>query len=327
MTIRTHRTVFPNETETTTMELGQDADTTTSGSSHHKATRIISVLCATALVAMMLVSKPSDFNEMNTLISRITGGNPVAATLYPGGSIISSDGSGNSSSRRALSSSSGATVQVFYDATATSQTSMVRKFQHELAGAGTMIEAVPLDVQKPSPASVSNVPGAAERIEELVKAQQPHLALEVLKYCSFLNGGSGLFLDASSSILMDTLEHVLQGIHGGKSNLAVVNDGFLPSSIHGALLYMHPNHATTNRKLAQQMLEILITTNMETLLSNPTLLPKSLYDLIAVDSGLGSLTAGAGDRWYILQHSCTIEPLGGRPATAPISTYALQSYR
>lgn len=223
--------------------------------------------------------------------------------------------------RRQLLETSSTVVKVYYDA-ASESSNLFRKFQQELSAAGSLVEGAPLDVNAP----VTCPGGASERIQELIELEQPHLALEILKYCGIAyGGGSGLFLDAGSSVLVDTLTQLLEGYHG--KNVAVLNDSFLSSSIHGGLLFFHPNHATANIAIAKQMLEILLTTKVQNLLSNPTLLPKSLYDLLAVEANLSQLVAGSSDKWYFLQHSCIIEPLGGRQATAPISTYALQSYR
>jgi hypothetical protein len=213
------------------------------------------------------------------------------------------------------------TIKVYFDATATSSI-LFRKFQQDVTAAGSLIEMVPLDVNTPNACPTT----ASERIQELLQADQYHLALEVLKYCVVAHGGgSGLFLDAGASVMVDTLVRVLQG-YGDKS-LAVLNDPFLPSSIHGGLLFFHPNYSATNAVMASQMLELLVSTKLEALVSNPTLLPKSLYDLLAAESNLSQLAVGASDRWYFFQHSCIIEPLGGRQATAPISAFALQSYR
>lgn len=199
-------------------------------------------------------------------------------------------------------------IRVLYDAAA-SQSSLFRRFQNELND----LEAVPLNVHDPPP-FLRNCNGAQERLEAFLQAKQPHLALEVLKYCGLQEGG--VYVDAASSVMVDTLEHVVQG-----HNMAVLNDPFLPSSIHGALLVIQ------NSQIPKKMLEILTTTKLETLMSNPTLLPKSLYDLVATEAGVETLSVGSNGKWYLFQHSCMMDPLGGRQVTAPISTYALQSYR
>ncbi len=200
-------------------------------------------------------------------------------------------------------------IRVYYDSTA-SRSPLFRKFQSELNDG---IEAIPLDVHAP-PSFLQSCSGAPERVAGMIEAHQPHLALEVLKYCALQQGG--VYVDAASSVLMDTLEHLHQG-----RNVAVLNDPFLPASIHGALLVVQ------NSKIPKSMLEILLTTKLETLISTPTLLPKSLYDLVATEVGVETLSVGKNGPWYLLQHTCIMDPLGGRQVTAPISTYALQSYR
>lgn len=220
--------------------------------------------------------------------------------------------------RRLLSTSS---VKLYYDI-ATESSTLFRRFQQELTNAEAFIDVSPLNVNTPN-ACPEN---AKERIRELLRLDQQHLALEVLKYCSVVhNGGSGLFLDAGASVLVDTLSHLVTGY--GDKNIAVLNDPFLPFSIHGGLVFFHPNHAAANIAMANRMLETLVSTNIEALISTPTLLPKSLYDSMAQELNRSQLAAGPDDHWYFLQHSCTIEPLGGRQATVPISALAMQSYR
>jgi hypothetical protein len=152
------------------------------------------------------------------------------------------------------------------------------------------------------------------------------LAIELLKYCAFVHYGGGLYLD-STSPLVDTFDHILfskASTTTTTTNMAVLNDAFLPRSIHGALLRLQNN----DNDVAKDMLQILLTTSLPVLESSPLLLAKSLYDLIAAKAGVGKLSAGAvGDDWFFLQHSCTINPLGGRQVTAPVSNYALNSYR
>lgn len=272
-----------------------------------RAALVVSALCAVLLVANMIFLA----QEESTFLSKLSRNTET-----------------DSSHRSLLFSASN--LRVFYDATSeSSSTTLSRRMQIELKSDAdtSKLEPVPLDVHKP-PSFVRDCPGASERMQSLLKLGQDHLALEVLKYCGFVTSrGTGLYIDSGASVLMDTLDHVLQVVGGGRSNIAVLNDPFMASSIHGAMLYLNPNHASKNLAVAQAMLEILISTKVEILLSNPTLLPKSLYDLVATDAGMSQLTAGQDERWYLLQHSCTIDPLGGRQVTAPISSFALQSYR
>jgi hypothetical protein len=144
-----------------------------------------------------------------------------------------------------------------------------------------------------------------------------HLALELLKYCALSEGG--LFLD-SDSPMVSTLEDLMLG--SKTKNMAVLNDEYVPRAIHGAFLYLKDG------SIAQQMVQVLTTTSFDVLKSSPLLLPKSLYDAIAAQAKVGALTPGAlNEDWHLLQHKCTINPLGGRQVTAPISNYALNSYR
>lgn len=265
---------------------------------------------------------------------KLFGGVVLLAGLVGWGGVSNSallSAPANSQPRRALAAVEDG-LPVFYhvDSSNTNvNSSILRRLEQDLKSHDG-VQPVNLDLQSP-PAFVGQCPGASERMTSFLKVQQPHLALEVLKYCALMNsGGRGLYLD-SSSVLMETLSDIVNGVGGASSagkNVAILNDAFLPSSIHGALMYFHSNHAASNQKIAQQMLKLLTETPVETLASNPTLIPKSLYDFIATDSGIENIVAGPmGQRWYILQHSCTIEPLGGRQVTAPVSPDALLSYR
>jgi len=297
--------VLPASTETTSLS--------------RMMTLLVSLVGAMFMVAVMVVSNTEE-SELLSQLKRISADN-------------NNNNNHNIIPRRSLLFSA-SDLKVYYDSTVDTSSTIYRKLQHELqsAPATLTLEPVPLNVHQP-PSFLRECPGASERVQTLLDIQQPHLALEVLKYCAFVtSGGTGLYLDSRASVLMDTLEHVVQSIGGGPqqntNNLAVLNDPFVAASIHGAILYLHPGHATNNLLLVQRMLEILISTKLEVLLSNPTLLPKSLYDLVATGAGTSQLVPGkGGEGWYFLQHSCTIEPLGGRQVTAPISSFALQSYR
>jgi hypothetical protein len=237
------------------------------------------------------------------------------------------------------SSHQGPRVKVFYQR---SDQPAARKLAQELYHS-PLVDAIELDPHHPPAFVARECPGATERLEQLLlktttSSPQPHLALEVLKYCALQYYDGGLYLDADSP-LMDTLDHLVSS-HSATHHMAVLNDPFLPKTIHGALLWLNTNNNNNMRnsnsnnrhrdstKIASGMLQILLTTNLQVLESNPLLLSKSLYDLIATHAGVGKLSAGpVGDSWFVLQHSCTIDPLGGRQVTAPVSTYALKSYR
>lgn len=196
---------------------------------------------------------------------------------------------------------------------APSQHSTARKVLQDLHHSPLVEQVVVLD---PKGEYVQSCTGASERLGHLPS----HLQWELLKYCAlqYYKGGV-LYLDAESP-LMDTLDHILSY----NKNIAVVNDPFVPRSIHGALLYLTKN----SQAVASSMLQILLTTSVPVLESSPLLLTKSLYDIIATQAGVGKLSPGpVGDSWYLLYHSCTVHPLGGRAVTTPISNYALNSYR
>lgn len=159
---------------------------------------------------------------------------------------------------------------------------------------------------------------AQSRYEEF-QSTHPHLAVELLKYCALAQNDGGLFVDADSPILT-TLEDLLgQGL---PYNIALLNDEFISQAIHGALLYLKDG------TIAKQMVQVLTTTSLDVLKASPLLITKSLYDAIAADAKVGTLVPGTvSNGWYLLQHKCTINPLGGRQVSVPISSYALNSYR
>lgn len=296
-----------------------------------KITVVVVGLFGLLLVAFLMASSQSESEA---------GAGP-ADTIASNRSSIGSRNNSNKSGRHSSPSFlSNSPIPVFYPEPEHS-TSTFRKLQQELATAASAgwIEAIPLPVastQVPPEILSTCGPEASQRYGAFLDLPhaQPHLALEILKYCALLHHGSGLYLDSSSS-LMDTLDHLILELAGSTStsasiNLAVLNDPFVPSSIHSAILYFNPKYANSNRKLAQTMLDIFTKENnsMEELISNPTLLPRALYRSIAADAQVPNLTPGPnGNQWYLFQHSCTIQPLGGRHVTAPVSDYALQSYR
>ncbi|VEU34894.1 unnamed protein product [Pseudo-nitzschia multistriata] len=183
----------------------------------------------------------------------------------------------------------------------------------------------------------------SERFRQLRASRQPHLAMELLKYCALDHYQGGLYVD-SHSLLTSTVENLLSRVEaGGNGNLAVLNDPKIsPESIHGALLYIADDSKGSARKKQNKaqstsvvggMIRLLLSTDVSVLVSSPLFLPKSLYGLVAKDEGVGELsasretTAGKGTHWYLLQHTCSLFALGQRPLTAPISPYALNSHR
>jgi hypothetical protein len=209
--------------------------------------------------------------------------------------------------------SSGTRSKVFYPISA-QQTA--DKLQQDLRNCA-LADPIPLDPQNP-PDFLSSCPDASERLEILLSpsSQQPHLAMELLKYCALSLHVGSVYIDSESPLLVS-----LDLLLAKRRNVAILNDSFLPRAIHGSFLWLQ------DTTVAKDMLKILVTTSLRVLESSPLLLPRSLYDLLAAQAGVGKLSAGPNGDWYLWQHSCTVDPLGGRQVTAPISNYALQSYR
>jgi hypothetical protein len=235
---------------------------------------------------------------------------------------------------------SGLSVSVFYpklseEAQGSEELlSMVHKLQQDLKYSPVVAEVIPLDMDHP-PAFVRNCNGGGdsssnvlERLETLKQSKQPHLALELLKYCAMEHYQGGLYIDSQSPLTI-TLEHILAKTSADGTSLAVVNDPKIaPKSIHSSILYISKAQGNNNG-VVKGMIEILMNTNLQILESSPLLLPKSLYDFIATDANMTPLAPGNNNnRWYLLQHSCNLSALlGQRQVTAPISSYALNSHR
>jgi len=223
------------------------------------------------------------------------------------------------------------------------------KLIQDIQNSPSVGEVVPLDVEHPPPfldscgsnfitvvTAVHGAPGpsaAQERFTMLKASRQPHLAMELLKYCTLEHYRGGLYLD-SQSTLSSTLDHILGKMtNNSGGNIAVLNDPKIsPDSIHGALLYVDKSYAKKSKKkksvsIVQGMISILLSTDVKILESSPLLLPKYLYGLIANDMGVTQLSTKSDAEWYLLQHTCNLGSLGRRELTTPISTYALNSHR
>lgn len=216
--------------------------------------------------------------------------------------------------------------------------SMIHKLQEDIHNSPIVTEAIALDMDYP-PAFVKTCgttsgsnSNAFERIQILKGSKQPHLALELMKYCALDHYNGGLYVDAQSP-LTSTLDHILakttQSGSDASISLAVLNDPKVaPKSIHSGIFYIS-KAASNNNAVVIGMIQLLMTTSVSTLESSPLLLPKSLYDFIANDAKASPLTPGTnGSTWYLLQHSCNLSAsLGQRQVTASISSYALTSHR
>ena len=160
---------------------------------------------------------------------------------------------------------------------------------------------------------------AVERFQQLVDTSREHLAVEVWKYCALYHHG-GIYIDAESP-LVDTMEHILEK---SQENIAVLNDPTYPKSIHGSLLIIGRAHS----KVAEGMIKVLTSSSIEELDSSPLLLPRTLYELIAKDTSKASLHAGpVGDRWFLLQHRCSVDTLQRPDVSTATSSFGVNSYR
>jgi hypothetical protein len=240
-------------------------------------------------------------------------------------------------------SKSGLKVPVFYPKLLDSDheyeelSSMIHKLQEDIHNSPVATEAIALDVDNP-PTFVTSCGNSAststnvmERIEILRSSKQPHLALELIKYCALDYYKGGLYLDAQSP-LTSTLDHILaKTITGGNdavTSLAVLNDPKIaPKSIHSGIFYI--SKSNNGNSVVSGMVTLLMTTSLPVLESSPLLLPKSLYNFIANDAKTTPLLPGSNNQsWYLLQHTChLVASLGQRQVTAPISNFALSSYR
>ena len=223
-------------------------------------------------------------------------------------------------------------------------TTVTEKLIEDLQSSASIGEVVYLDVEHPPTflescgsngiAVVAAEDGpstpiaAQERFGMLKASRQPHLAMELLKYCALDHYKGGLYLD-SQSTLSSTLDHVLTKMtKNSGGNIAILNDPKIsPDSIHGALLYFDKSKQKQSRTVVQGMINVLLSTDVKTLQSSPLLLPKHLYDLISKDMGVATLSSKADSKWYLLQHTCNLFALGQRELTVPISDYALNSHR
>lgn len=254
-------------------------------------------------------TRPSRSSRSTTIVGAISAFAVLLFVSYwLSGDREESSAAGLGQPKPLLSPSSRIKVVVAPSKHSTAQ-KLLQDLQHSL-----LVEQV--IVLDPAGEYVQSCTGASQRLEMLPL----HLQWELLKYCAlqYYKGGV-LYLDAESP-LMDTLDHILSY----NKNLAVLNDPFVPRSMHGALLYLNKN---SQKDVASNMLQILMTTAVPVLDSSPLLLAKSLHDIIAMQAGVGKLSAGPAGDWYLLQHACTVHPLGGREVNTPISNYALNSYR
>jgi hypothetical protein len=311
-----------------------------SGNKSKKNTMVLGttlLMVVACCVAAFLVLLQNDNQEGISNVSRSSSATTASS---------SSTGSFGFAAAAAVPSTSvsGLKVPVFYPKLPDSYhefedlASLNHKLEEDIQNSPVVTEAIALDTNYPPAfvktcgASSGSNTNALERIQVLKGSKQPHLALELLKYCALEHYQGGLYLDAQSP-LTSTLDHILAKTTTGgtdaSTSLAVLNDPKIaPKSIHSGIFYISKG-SSNNNAVVDGMIQLLMTTSLQTLESSPLLLPKSLYDYIANGAKTNPLTPGSnGGNWYLLQHTCNLSAsLGQRQVTAPISNYALNSHR
>lgn len=143
------------------------------------------------------------------------------------------------------------------------------------------------------------VAGVAERHEEFTNNQLHHFALELWKYCALYNTG-GLYLDAESPMLTSVEDLVLK-----QSNIAVWGDSSFTQTLHGSLLLLREPKSP----VANNMLQVLMETPLETLDATPLLIPRALFDLVQAQVPATLSVGGNANDWWLLSLQCSIDPL------------------
>jgi len=139
--------------------------------------------------------------------------------------------------------------------------------------------------------SILTDPAALARFQLLVEKGQNHLATELWKFSAMVQYGGGLFLDVDSPLLVPIEELLLTN-----TNLAVVSN-YLENMIHGSMMLIKSQSAIT---MAQRMVQLLVKTPLETLLTNPLLLPETMYQEI-------TSMENQEQEWYLYQHYCIMD--------------------
>jgi hypothetical protein len=146
-----------------------------------------------------------------------------------------------------------------------------------------------------------------DQYDRLVLDNQKALAAELVKYCALsLHTASGAaYLDLSSPMLVR-----FSDLHS-KHSLAVLSSSYIPKTIHASFLLLQKQHVT----IAKHMLDLIVSAPVETLKTQPLLLPRSLYALIAmaaVDAdhkNNNMLTPGVyqESKWNLLEQTCHMQ--------------------
>jgi mannosyltransferase OCH1-like enzyme len=142
---------------------------------------------------------------------------------------------------------------------------------------------------------------ASTRFRQFRQASQTLMAHEVWKYCALAVNQGGLYLDADSPLVIS----IPDLLSSTDKNIAVTSNYFGnhdDSSVitHASILSIQPHSV----KVAQHMLQILIHSPLEQVLSQPLLVHQQLMTLIR---------QAQPNAWFLYQHSC----LSQAPRTVP----------
>ena len=181
-------------------------------------------------------------------------------------------------------------------------------------GAGCYDRKEGADVKKAGNAALS-------MHDALIKAGHSHLAVEVWKYCALAVEG-GAYLDPGTDVaLLATFRDAFLSPSGGSAerkkeenngddhlfrNVAILGDSrvsFTRGTAHGSLIVVNG----PNSPVARGMVEMLVETDPAALATDPTVIPRALYDLIADDVGGGELSPGEHGSWRLLYQRCHVE--------------------
>jgi hypothetical protein len=203
--------------------------------------------------------------------------------------------------------------------------------EEEEGPASARLEILFLTISEQREFVAQRCPSALNKLDELVKRQQGHLAVELWKYCALSSqepGGAGAaYVDSSSPILVPSIPSLLTRA----KNVAVLGHSYFPSTIHGSLLVVSADNAA----VARDMLELVVSTESAVLETTPLLLPRALYAYVASQAKapqqpLRPGATGSGD-WFLLEQSCHLNPLKRRSWSSSSTTAGswldAQSYR
>ena len=139
------------------------------------------------------------------------------------------------------------------------------------------------------------------RFQELVDAQQEHLATELYKYCALQSRG-GIWMDAESPWMIPLVEFLKQG-GPSQYSLAVLGEAStVPETIHGSFLLVRPEQ----NQLAKDMLQVMVGSSLSDLMYKTLLLPQALHDVIERQVKDTLRLGENNDMWYLLEQECHV---------------------